>query len=456
MLEARVVLASHQCRPNIPLPPAPFMFPGGLEHCGMHISATAAHGNAAPVRGHMRRWLARFMGSGASDSKPVPLPESFVDLGAASIYYFSPFTSRELATAQSESRLDLARVALGNNHPLCAIIAPQVVQQKSNRWLDNHRVEITIRRTSEGFVRINAQVLSLLYPAGDISIRPLANTTSSITVVGPTKQQKPFMLRARDQTPTPLAVPEEFYAAASKTSAQLVGTLDVRTSDFASFHPSLQIATHQTNALPATEEGCRLEVIVALPKTYFFDPYQLQERLSLHHEHHGPVELERPAEVMDNWGSLLVLSQKPPPTDLFNVTVPIHSRYRLPPIPSEATVGYHGEPIGDSHVDLALLPPIAAIVCPIDSHRSDTVDGSLLGGLEMRPALFGELGLRPIGLLEPAVDIETLLRMPVGYTENPMLIQALTLAALFAGTIFICMSVKAGTANPCQPAKNNK
>ncbi|KAJ2733227.1 hypothetical protein IW152_003226 [Coemansia sp. BCRC 34962] len=408
----------------------------------------------------MRSWMAELMGW-TSSSRPTLLaanlgshteaepydepllgPSSFIDVGNSSVYYFQQFDARYLDVNRPGSRLDLAHVALESQHPLRALIDPHVVHQDKN-WLDNHRIEISLHRTTEGFVRVSTQVLSLMHPASGISIVPLQNATSRIAWIGPTKQTESHVQTTTDRVPLPLTIPEEFYAE-HDTTTQPAGTVDVRTSHFNSFHPSLIISAHT----PLISDQCHLDTIVMLPRAYFFDPYQLYElrhQLSVHYEHYGPVELERPAEVMPNWGSLLHLNQHSHSSAL-NATIPIHARYRLPPIAHERLVGCHGEPSGDSHIDLELLPPLSAVICPAAApkhrHGAELEKGSVLRALDMRLVLFDELGLWPVAALEPSPDAETLLRMPVGYVDNTVLIQTLTLVALFAGTVFICLAAK--------------
>ncbi|KAJ2697457.1 hypothetical protein H4218_003933 [Coemansia sp. IMI 209128] len=467
MLEARVVLTSEMCRDRILLPPAPFMPPRGLEYCGAHITATAKPDTAsdspsslALARSHMRSWMAELMGWTSSSrpallaaahglhtemepyDEPLQGPSSFIDLGNSSIYYFQQLDARYLDVNRPGSRLDLARLALEPQHPLRALIDPRVVHQDKN-WLDNHRIEILLRRTTEGFVKVSIQALSLMHPASGISIVPLQNATSRIAWIGPTRQTKSYVQTTADRAALPLTIPEEFYAE-HDTTTQPAGIVDVRTSHFSSFHPSLIVSAHT----PLISDQCHLDTIVMLPRAYFFDPYQLYElrhQLRVDYEHYGPIELERPAEVMPNWGSLLHLNQRTHSPAL-NATIPIHARYRLPPIAHERLVGCHGEPSGDSHIDLELLPPLSAVVCPaaISKHRyvAELDKGNVLRALHMRLALFDELGLEPVASLEPSPDAETLLRMPVGYADDAVLIQALTLAALFAGTVFICWAVK--------------
>ncbi|KAJ2891110.1 hypothetical protein IWW38_003764 [Coemansia aciculifera] len=461
MLKARIVLTSEYCRDRILLPPAPFMPPRCLEYCGAHVSATAKPDYEHGTR-HMREWMAELMGwtsSNGKDRQPSLLampadqqdpqtefgPDSFIDLGLSSIYYFNAFDAQALDVNRPGSQLDLARFALGSQHPLRALISPHVKHEDKD-WLDNHRIEIGLRRTTEGFVKATVQVLSLMHPAAGISIEPLQNATSRVAWIGPTKMTKAFVQASTARVASALAIPNEFYAE-HDTTTQAAGTVDVRTSDFSSFHPSLIVSAHADANTPLNSNECHLDTIVMLPRTYFFDPYQLYEQrrqLGERYAHYGPVELERPAEVMPNWGSLLHLNQLPHAAAL-NATIPIHARYRLPPVAHKHLVGYHGEPSGSSHIDLALMPPLSAVVCPAAKPRHSAMaleKDSILRALDMRLVLFDELDLSPVAALEPSPDAETLLRMPVGYTENTALIQGLTLAALFAGTAFICQSVR--------------
>ncbi|KAJ2170131.1 hypothetical protein GGH16_003534, partial [Coemansia sp. RSA 560] len=155
-------------------------------------------------------------------------------------------------------------------------------------------------------------------------------------------------------------------------------------------------------------------------------------------QHYGLTELEKPAEAVATWGSVLVLSQDIRESQ-FNATVPIHARYRLPPV-HEQTVGYHGEPTGDTHVDLTLPPPISAVVCPAGD--LPLPENNILRNLHVRLALFDELGLVPVNSLQIATDTDTLLRMPVPSTSHTSLIQLSTLGLLFAGAIFVIHSAR--------------
>ncbi|KAJ2747335.1 hypothetical protein GGI20_000586 [Coemansia sp. BCRC 34301] len=460
MLESRIVLTSEKCRDRVLLPPAPFMPPRGLEYCGVHVSATAKPETTRDTF-YMRKWMSELMGWTSSNSGRNPQllataktleehalgPDSFIDLGPSSIYYFDLFDAQALDVNRPGSRLDLVRFALGSQHPVRALIAPHVAYEDKS-WLDNHRIEICLRRTREGFVKMTSQMLSLMHPATGISIEPLQNATSRIAWIGPTEMTKAFVQAATDRAATELVVPSEFYAE-HDTTTQAAGTIDVRTSAFSSFHPNLIVSAQADANTPLISDQCHLDTIVILPRTYFFDPYQLYElRHQLgDYEYYGPIELERPAEVMPNWGSLLHLNQRPH-TSVLNATIPIHARYRLPPVAHERLVGYHGEPSGSSHIDLALLPPLSAVVCPAATtkprHSAASEKDSVLRALDMRLALFDELGLWPVAALEPSPDAETLVRMPVGYAENATLIQGLTLAVLLAGTVFICLSTRKG------------
>ncbi|KAJ1994273.1 protease B nonderepressible form [Coemansia spiralis] len=472
MQEARVIVSSEMCRQRLYLPPAPFMPPRGLEHCGTHVSATArpdlnkSNGySIGMTRLLMRRWLAAFMGwspaNDGTDNIPVQEeqntpatkklaqataadglgPESFIDFANSSIYYFHPFPS-QIVDSRPESRLNLAKLAIGPQHPLRDLITPRVMH-KGKQWLDNYRIEVRLHRTSHGFVKISIQLISLLHPATDINIVPTENATSHVTWIGPTKDTMAFTLSTGQSKPDSLQIPESFYAQhETSTNPSGGGQLTERTHEFYSFHPSLLISAKAEPHPHLSAGSCRIETIQTLPRSYFFDPYQLYDisaELGMQYHHYGEVELERPAETISSWGSMLVISQYPH-LDSLNVSVPIHARYRLPPI-HERTVGYHGEPSGNTHVDVTLLPALAAVVCPVAEVPKTTFNNSVLDSLNLRLALFHELGLDPVSSLEISPDTDTLLRMPIGDADSASLVQTLTLVALFLGTAFIALSL---------------
>ncbi|KAJ2752136.1 protease B nonderepressible form [Coemansia sp. BCRC 34490] len=484
------------------LPRAPFVPPSGLEYCGIHVSATArtgeengSGGHAGSVagdatRGTMRRWVAAFLGwtnAQAASNDPnqaapletsvyggAPGPDAFIDIGTASIYYFHPFADRLIDTssgpaAAQPSLLSLAKLAIGTHHPLHDLVSPHVTHE-GRRWLDNHRMQIRLRRTHQGFVEIKTQVVSLLHPADRISIMPAENaTSSSVTWIGPTGDSPAFTLSKTDPKPRVVSVPDSFYTQHGTTATPPSplpeadgdsGSVAARTRDFRSFHPWIRItaqASPQSAPRLAAEE-CRIETVQFLPRTYFFDPYQLdgiaqEDSVGAMNRtrHYGPTELELPAESMSNWGSVLVVSQAPHAGSL-DIEIPIHARYRLPAARAhEQTVGYGGEPAGDSHVEVTLLPPLCAVVCPSAGAGAGAgVRHKPLGGSSVfdeladagQPALFSELGLAPVSVLGAAPDCDLLLRMPVGNAEHAPAVQALTLATLLAGTAFIVHSLR--------------
>ncbi|KAJ1663223.1 hypothetical protein IW140_004431 [Coemansia sp. RSA 1813] len=485
MDEARIVVSSEMCRDKHYLPPAPFMPPRGLEYCGIHVSATAkkehlqsadrpdAYYSASLARAMMRRWVATFMGwpdednlgrdTDDSDTRMpqmalrngAPGTDAFIGIGNASIYYFHPFAS-QLVDDRPNARLDLTKLAIGPHHPLRNFIDPHVMYQ-GDRWLDNHRIQVRLHRTHQGFVEIKIQVLSLLHPAQNITIVPAENATSSVTWIGPTKDTMAFTLTKNDPKPKIVNVPESFYAQHETANALAGGSVAVRTHEFCSFHPSLHISAHAFPHPHLAAGLCRIDAIQILPRSYFFDPYQLRDLqggLGMNYTHYGPIELERPAETMPNWGSVLVVSQFPH-LDTLDFMVPIHARYRLP-VAHENTVGFHGEPTGSSHIDVSLLPPLAAVVCPLsdsqESQENRHFGSPILDDLDIRLALFHELGVAPVSALRVTPDSDTLLRMPVGKAEYASLVQILTLVALFLGTLFIALSLRKGKqAQPQQP-----
>ncbi|KAI8323361.1 hypothetical protein GQ54DRAFT_303410 [Martensiomyces pterosporus] len=478
MKEARIVLSTDMCRHDStsPLPAAPFMPAPGLEYCGIHVSATSRP-DVPVARAHhdMRRWMSSFMGwspqgkkeetasgdAGDSDGSALG-PESFIDLGRTSIYYFHPFDARALSTHRGRAgKLDLVRFAVDPGHHLRRLIDPHV-NRNGGSWLDQRRIEVRLSRTPHGFVKINAQVLSVIAPAEDISVLPMENATSSISWVSAASSSRSFTLRRGQERPDLIVVPDEFYTQQQKFLGT-EGDVTEKTRDLGSFHPSLEISgqvEHHSAQGPGKallQAKCHLDTIQVLPSTYFFDPYQIhdvREQLGGPYEHYGPVELEKPAEAMQNWGSILRISA--PSAGLgrqaFNATIPIHARYRLPPV-RERTVGYNGEPTEDTHVETVLLPAISAIVCPTTSAEPSfalfsPARGSVLEKLAVRPALFEELGVAPVAALRAAPESDMLLRMAVGSTQNLAVIQSLTLVALFAGTVYIFLATKRATSNP--------
>ncbi|KAJ1827355.1 protease B nonderepressible form [Coemansia sp. RSA 2599] len=510
MSEARIVLSTEACRQKIYLPQAPFMAPRGVEHCGVHISASANPALAKKddivhARSRMRQWMSVFMGWSAvtngqhadgraahnpnsqqqqqqqqdsadshqdddifeanvgfeHDEGTVSAasslgPESFVDVAAASIYYFQPFETTHQLDGHQSSRLDLMHFAVGPHHILNSLASPQVLQ-RGRKWLDNHRIEIRLRQTPHSFVKVSIQALSLLHPSSDIEIISLANSTSQLAWIAPTSDSPSFVMAAGQPAAVPLDIPSAFYAH-HVTTTQPGGLMTESTKDFYSFHPSLHIAA-MADHIPRLDSGsCRIDALVYLPSTYFFDPYQLRDlqgQLGSKHRHYGPVELERPAEVMPNWGSILHLSQHPHLQDL-DVTVPIHARYRLPPVHGR-TVGPHGEPEGTTHVETALLPAISAVVCPKTQASSRYATGNrLLDSLNVRAALLDELGLEAFAVMPPSPDTDTLLRMPVGNADHASLIRIVTLLTFFAGSAFIAWFVRNSLLLTFESAVNDK
>ncbi|KAJ2150705.1 hypothetical protein J3F82_003811 [Coemansia sp. RSA 637] len=446
MKEARIILSSSMCRTDSsPMPP--FVPPRELEHCGSHVLATAhndvPHGlHMAVAQTQMREWLAQFMGWSQStqtgDSLSATLgPKAFISVGNSSIYHFTPLSARAMGL-RPDSRLDLTAHVFGPQHYLHELIAPKVMC-RGKQWLDNYRVEAQLQRTTHGFVSIRVQVISTLPAAPSVSIEPQDHADSRIAWIGPTKNAASFMLAANQSMPESLHLPNDFYAP---TLDQHAGDVSIRTTGFSSFHPNLLVTANSHAFLPESNT-CRLSTLLVLPRTYFFDPYQLRQQhddglLGARFQHYGLTELEKPAEAVATWGSVLVLSQDIRESQ-FNATVPIHARYRLPPV-HEQMVGYHGEPTGDTHVDLTLPPPISAVVCPAGDLPLPAND--ILRNLHVRLALFDELGLVPVKSLQIAPDTDMLLRMPVPSTSHTSLIQLSTLGLLFAGAIFVIHSAR--------------
>ncbi|KAJ1877505.1 hypothetical protein LPJ57_003917 [Coemansia sp. RSA 486] len=506
MAEARIVFSTENCRQRIYLPQAPFMLPRGIEHCGVHISASATPAamsgsdNVAYARSRMRQWMSVFMGWSAvtkdqhADSRAAHNPnsqqvsadnnnnddddvfedsydfedtdsttsedsslgpDSFIDLANASIYYFQPFETAHQLDGHQGSRLNLMHFAVGPHHILNDLASPQVLQ-RGRKWLDNHRIEIRLHQTPHGFVKVSVQTVSLLHPSSDINIVSLANSTSQLAWVGPTKDSESFAITAGLPKSDPLNIPSGFYAQ-HDTTTQPEGSMTERTKDFYSFHPSLLI-TAKADHIPRLESGsCRIDTLVYLPPTYFFDPYQLhelREQQGKEHRHYGPIELERPAEVMSNWGSVLHVSQYPH-LQALDLVVPIHARYRLPPVHGR-TVGSHGEPGGTTHVETSLLPAIAAVVCPASQFSRYTTGNRLLDNLNVRAALLHELGLAAFTVLQPSPDTDIMLRMPIGNAEYALLVRIATLLTFFAGSAFVAWFVRKSHLPPPDTAANDK
>ncbi|KAJ1797824.1 hypothetical protein LPJ59_002888 [Coemansia sp. RSA 2399] len=467
MAEARIVVSSEMCRAKHYLPPAPFMPPRGLEYCGIHVSATAKDEDAngadySAARAMMRSWMAAFMDwpsndaaaaeeeTGDSEIRQTAVhsggssPDAFIDIGNASIYYFHELAS-QLVDDRPTARLDLARLAIEPHHPLRELIAPHVTAQ-GKRWLDNYRIQVHLHRTHQGFVEMEIQVVSLVHPAREIAVVPAENATrASVTWIGPTKDTLAFTLVKNDPKPRSQSMPEAFYAQHETAKALAGGSVAVRTHEFCSFHPSLHISAHAFPHPHLAAGRCRIGAIQMLPRAYFFDPYQLhdiKDALGMEYAHYGPVELERPAESVRQWGSMLVVSQFPH-LDTMDLMVPVHARYRVPDaVPRERFVGFHGEPTASSHIDVSLLPPLAAVVCPLPDVEEPRFGSPVLDDLHIRLALFHELGMVPVSALRVTPDSDTLLRMPVGNTEHAMLVQLLTLGALFLGTLVIAYRLR--------------
>ncbi|PIA16380.1 hypothetical protein COEREDRAFT_87084 [Coemansia reversa NRRL 1564] len=447
MANVRIVLSSEMCRndPSIPLPP--FMPPRDLEHCGTHIMATSKRGTPqgaplAAARSQMRQWLSRFVSGGDELNQNMP-PDTFIDLGDSSIYHFRPFNPRTLGL-NSDNQLNLLALLKQSTHCLRDLAEPKVTYDDKQK-LDNYRLEVRLQQTAHGFIDLKVQLISLLRYAPEISIESLENANSRITWIGPNENAMSFSLATNQSRPEVLQVPAEFFA---RDPLQFAGDITARTVDYTSFHPSINITVDLQPAFTAAWDTCRLYTLMELPRTYFFDPYQLSQQrrdghLNAEYEHYGTVELEKPAEAVSNWGSVIVFTQdvQQQHNSHINTLVPIHMRYRLLPI-REPTVGYHGEPTGSSHVDLILSPPVSAMVClptkPL--HVPDT--GSVFDKLRVRLALFEELGIFPTHSLKIAPDTDMLLRAPVPDATYTTLIQMSTTMLMFAGALYIVYTVR--------------
>ncbi|KAJ1975475.1 hypothetical protein H4R33_006647 [Dimargaris cristalligena] len=127
-----------------------------------------------------------------------------------------------------------------------------------------------------------------------------------------------------------------------------------------SLHPNLVLTFHRHGqaSMPHHDSSAAVQgvmtddhlaaaplVISTLPRTLFADPYQLadHEPLMGTWQYWGPIELELPADVLSNWGSLLInrprVERDLPElqksddkrTRLGRVDIPLHTRYILPP-----------------------------------------------------------------------------------------------------------------------------
>ncbi|KAJ2842477.1 hypothetical protein IWW36_005893, partial [Coemansia brasiliensis] len=396
----------------------------------------------------MRVWVSSLMGWGQADpadgqSTGDPLgPSAFIGLGNTSIYHFSPLAPKAINRGYGGGQLDLVALALGPNHHLRELATPKIAIHPSKLGVDNYRVEIKLQRTDHGFVKIATQAISRLPAASQVSIEPTDGAESRISWIGPTADTPSFTLGTNQSKPEPLSISSEFFSRPDVPAKK--GQITTKAVAFTSFHPTLSIATHlPTLPISAQSPACQYHILAMLPRTYFFDPYQLfqlQEDggLNLSFHHYGQTELEKPAEAVSSWGSLLALSS--PVTDQLNFTLPIHARYRLLPVQG-SLVGYNGEPSESTHVDVALPPPIAAVACPT-KHRAEDMQANGLG-LYVRPAVFDELGLDPVNLLQATPDTDLLVRMPVPDGSHATLIQISTIGLLFAGAIFITYSIYA-------------
>ncbi|KAJ2618125.1 hypothetical protein H4S08_000049 [Coemansia sp. RSA 1365] len=447
MANVRIVLSSEMCRndPSIPLPP--FMPPRDLEHCGTHIMATAKQGTpqGAPIaaaRSQMRQWLSRFVSRDGELNQNMT-PDTFIDLGDSSIYQFRTLNPRTLGL-NGDSHLDLLALLKQSTYCLRDLAEPKVTYDNKQKP-DNYRLEVRLQQTTHGFIDLKVQLISLLRHAPEISIEPLENATSRITWIGPNENAMSFSLATNQSKPEVLQVPTEFFA---HDPLQFAGDITAHTVDYASFHPSVNITVDLQQGFAEAWATCRIYTLMELPRTYFFDPYQLSQQrrdgqLNADYKHYGTVELEKPAEAVSNWGSVIVLSQDlhQQHSSHINTLVPIHMRYRLLPI-KEPTVGYHGEPTGSSHVDLILPPPVSAMVCLPAKPLSVPDTGSLFDKLRVRLALFEELGIVPTHSLKTAPDTDMLLRAPVPDATHTTLIQMSTATLMFAGALYIVYTVR--------------
>ncbi|KAJ1953075.1 hypothetical protein EC988_003200 [Linderina pennispora] len=443
MATARIVLSTEMCREKPSVPRMPFMLQRGIEHCGMHASATAVRGvydeQLEAAKAEMRQWMAALMEW--PEEKAELGPDAFIDVHSSSIYYFAPFDSKALAAfAGKQKRLNLARYALDPESYLRTLVNPHV-NRLGRTWLDQHRIDITLHRTSHGFVQIDVQVLSMLPPSEDPAVvSKHENSTAKIAwMQGPSVH----VLEHGQKKAKVVDMPRQLSAVDDISDGYVVEKI----KEFRSFHPALKIESH-VESMPT---NCNLTLVQTLPRTYFFDPYQIYDT-RLDARMFGPVELEKPAEAMPNWGSILTVSRVSANTQ---VEVPIHARYRLAPF-NGRTVGYNGEPDGESHTDVTLLPAISLVVCQRDVEAEPPVKDELFGRLVFRPALLPELLARAGSVLEIAPESDLVLRMPIAHADKVSMIQALTLAALFAGTFVIFRTIQAKMSASEQPHQKSQ
>ncbi|OMJ26139.1 hypothetical protein AYI70_g401 [Smittium culicis] len=147
-------------------------------------------------------------------------------------------------------------------------------------------------------------------------------------------------------------------------SGKKIIPIDLILNNKKSFHPSVVIkadSNYKNTELDNLLRNFNLQTTFHLFKTYFFDPYQIDELKSttIRFKHFGQIELELPAESIhvDKWGSVLTANSflvnsesensnsknmgvnsnrahKPNQSDIslndIHFKIPFHSRYRLP------------------------------------------------------------------------------------------------------------------------------
>lgn len=123
-------------------------------------------------------------------------------------------------------------------------------------------------------------------------------------------------------------------------------------------HPTMQISFPSSEALhpPATKPAqstCALHTYLTLPSAIFADKYQLSSTDKLFLKSHnllalrsmaGEADLEAPDYVVEKWGSNVLLELATPLSDtkgkdtVWNVTIPLHLRYREPSVGGTSSI----------------------------------------------------------------------------------------------------------------------
>jgi PIG-X / PBN1 len=157
--------------------------------------------------------------------------------------------------------------------------------------------------------------------------------------------------------PTLFSFPSRHHSL--PTTQQAAQAYTITFSQPTGLHPTMQISFPVASALfPPTskpkESTCALHTYLTLPNSLFADKYQLSTTDSLFLASHnlvalrsisGETDLEAPDYVVKKWGSNLLLEVATPdveskqrPQGSWNVTIPLHLRYRTPAAGGQAHV----------------------------------------------------------------------------------------------------------------------